>query len=58
MDEFDKLLSDNISHHKKKFDLCFIHYEFEIEFDNNFTAIIEINYHYNTDTNNTKSYLL
>ena len=36
----------------------FIKCIFEIEFENNYTAIIEINYHYNIDINNIKSYLL
>ena len=58
MDEFDKILSDYISHHNKKFDFYFFNCETEIEFGNNFTAKIEINYHYNRDTKNEKSYLL
>ena len=57
LDEFDKILSYYISHHNKNFDLYFI-CEFKVKFDNNFTTKIEINYHYNIDTNNTKSYLL
>ena len=36
----------------------FIDCEFGILFDNNYTANIEINYHYNTDYINIKSYLL
>ena len=31
---------------------------FEKEFENNSTAVIEINYHYNIDINNIRSYLL
>ena len=58
LDEFDKILGDYISHHNKKFDIYVFICEFQIEFDNNFTANIEINYHYNEDTQNVKSYLL
>ena len=42
----------------KKFDFHFINCEIEIEFDKNFTAKIEINYHHNTNTDFVKSYLL
>ena len=38
--------------------LYFIDCEFEILFENNYTANIEINYHYNTDYINIKNYLL
>ena len=38
--------------------MYFINCEFVIEFDNKFTAKIEINYHHNTDSKNLKSYLL
>ena len=41
LDEFDKILSDYISHHNKKFYLYFIKCEFELVFDNIFTAKIE-----------------
>ena len=58
LDEFDKILSDYMSHQNKKFCSYFLNCEFQIEFDNNFTANIEISCHYNTDTNNIKSYLL
>ena len=58
LDEFDKIISDYISHHNKKFDFYFINCEFKIDFDNNFTANIEINYHYNTDTNNIKLFII
>ena len=57
-DEFDKILSDYISHHNKKFDFYFLNCEFQIEFDNNFIANIEIDYHYNKDTKNIKIFLL
>ena len=42
----------------KKFDFYYIDCEFGIQFDKNYTANIEINYHYNTDYINIKSYLL
>ena len=58
LDEIDKILSDYISHHNKKFYFYFFNCEFQIEFDKNFTANKEIKYFYNTDINNIKSYLL
>ena len=58
LDEINKILSDYISHHSKKFVLYFIKCEFEIDFDNNFTANIQITYQYKTDTNNIKRYLI
>ena len=57
LDEFDKILSYYIFHHKKKFDIYFFKCDFQIEFDNNFIAHIEIDYHYNNDTRSIKSYL-
>ena len=53
IDDFDKIFNYYISTHNKKFD-C----EFGIQFDKNYTANIEINYHYNTDYISIKSYLL
>ena len=58
MDEFDKIISYHISYHDKKFDIYFFKSDFQIEFDNLFIAHIEIDYHYNNDTRNTKSYSL
>ena len=58
IDEFDKIFNDYIITHNKKYDFYYIDCEFGIQFDNNYTANIEINYHYNTDYNNIKSYLL
>ena len=58
IDEFEKIFNYYISNHNKKFDLYYIDCEFEILFENNYTANIEINYHYNTDYINIKSYLL
>ena len=58
INEFDKMFNYHISTHNKKFDFYYIDCEFEILFENNYTANIEINYHYNTDYVNIKSYLL
>ena len=58
IDDFDKIFNYYISTHNKKLDFYFIDCEFEIQFDNNYTANIKINYHYNTDYINIKSYLL
>ena len=58
LDEFDTILSDDITTQNKKFDFYFVNCEFEIELDNNFAASIEIVYHHNTDTNNIKRYLI
>ena len=58
IDEFDKIFNDYIITHNKKFDIYYIDCEFGIQFDNNYTANIEINYHYNTDYINIKSSLL
>ena len=56
--EFDKIFNYYIFNHNKKFDFYYIDCEFVILFENNYTANIEINYHYNTDYINIKSYLL
>ena len=58
IDEFDKIFIYYITTHKKKLDFYYIDCEFGIQFDNNYTANIEIIYHYNTDYINIKSYLL
>ena len=58
INEFDKIFNYYISIHNKKFDFYHIDCEFEILFNSNYTANIEINYHYNTDYINIKSYLL
>ena len=58
IDEFDKIFTYYITTHNKKFDFYYIDCEFGIRFDNNYTASIEISYHYNTDYINIKSYLL
>ena len=58
LDEFDKILSDYVTTHNKKFDCCFVNCEFKIEFDNNFIGNIETNYFYNMDFTTLNSYLL
>ena len=58
IEDFDKIFNYYISTHNKKFDFYYIDCEFEILFDINYTANIEINYHYNTDYINMNSYLL
>ena len=58
INEFDKIFNYYISTHNKKFDFYYIDCEFEILFENNYTANIEINYHYNTDYINIKSYFI
>ena len=58
IDEFDKIFNYYNIAHNKKFDFYYIDCEFGIQFGNNYTANIEINYHYNTDYINRKSYLL
>ena len=58
INEFDKIFNYYITTRNKKFDFYCFDCEFEILFDNYYTAIIEINYHYNTDYINIKSYLL
>ena len=58
VDEFDKIFNYYITTHNKKFDFYYIDCEIGIQFDNNYTANIEINYHYNTDYIKIKSYLL
>ena len=58
LDEFDKILNDYINTYNKKFDIYYIKCTFEIEFDNNFIAKIEINYHYNIESNKINSEIL
>ena len=53
--EFDKIFNYYITTHNKKFDFYYIDCEFGIQFDNNYKANIEVNYHYNTDYFNLKS---
>ena len=58
LDKFEEILSDYISHHNKKCYLYFNICEFELEIVKNFTAKIEISFHFKTDTKNIKSYSL
>ena len=58
LDEIDKISSDYITSHKKKFDFYYIVYSFGIQLDNNITANVEINYHINTDYVNLTRCLL
>ena len=58
IDDFDRIFNYYISTHIKNFNFYYIDCEIEILFDNNYTANIEVNYHYNTVYNNIKSYLL
>ena len=58
INEFDKIFNEYISTHNKKIDFYYIDCGFEKLFENNYTANIEIIYHYNTDYINIKSYLL
>ena len=58
INKFDKMFNYYNTTHNKKIDFYYIDCEFEILFENNYTANIEINYHYNTDYINIKSYLL
>ena len=44
LDEVDKILSDYVSTHNKKFEIYFIYCEFKIQFDNN--SIIDIKSEY------------
>ena len=58
LNEVDKTIKYYISHLNKKFVIYFFKSDFQIHFDDNFIAHIEIDYHYNNDTRNIKSYLL
>ena len=58
IDEFDKIFNYYLTTHNKKIDFYYIDCEFGINFDSNFTANIEISYHYDTDYINIKSYSL
>ena len=44
MDEVDKVISDPISIHNRKFDVYFVTCEFKTEFDNNFRIKIKTKY--------------
>ena len=56
INNFDKIFNDYIINHNKKFDFFYNNTEFIIETKNRLINI-EINFHYNTDYINLKSYL-
>ena len=56
INDFDKIFHNYINTHNKKFDNYYIDCEIGVQFDNNYSANIEINYHYNTDYINIKNY--
>ena len=58
LDEFDKILNQYISHHKKKFDLYIYKLTFSLEFSNNSLKCKETNYRLNKDDNHRKCLLL
>ena len=49
LDEVDKILSEYVTTHNKKFYFHLVGYEFVLEFDNNFTTNTQTNYCYNMD---------
>ena len=55
LSKVDKIITDYITHHHKKFDLYFYQCEFKSEF-NSFTQHIETLYSYNRDNIGMKSY--
>ena len=58
LEEVDKILSDYIATHNKKFYFSLVRCEFVLEFDNNFTINIQTHYCYNMDDiTKIKSYL-
>ena len=56
--EADKILKDYVTIHNKKYCLSLLSEEFVLEFDNNFTANIQIKYFQNRDITSIKRYLL
>ena len=44
LDEVDKMISDSISTHNRKFDVYFVNCEFKTEFDSNFRIKIKTKY--------------
>ena len=58
LDEVDKISSDYITSHNKKFDFYYTVYLFGLQLDNNITANIETNYHINTDYVDLSRFLL
>ena len=49
LDDVDKILSDYVTTHKKKFYFYLIRCEFVLEFDNNFITNMKTNYCYSMD---------
>ena len=58
LDEFDKILSDYISLHNRKFNLYVFKLTFELEFNNNSIQSIDTNYCLNNDINVIRNCLL
>ena len=59
LDEVDKIKSDYVTIHDKKFDFYLVKCEFVLEFDNNSTTNIQTDYCYNMDDlTKIKSYFL
>ena len=58
IDEVDDIFNKYINIHNRKCVFYYIDCQFEIQFKDNVFAKIEINYHYNTEYFNIKSYLL
>ena len=56
INNFEKIFSNHITNHNKKFDFYYINCEFQIKINNRLLNI-EINFHHNTDYINLKSYL-
>ena len=50
MNEVDKILTDYVSIHNKKFDIYFTYCEFKIQFDNNSIRDLETEYVYNIES--------
>ena len=50
LDEVDKILSDYVCTHNKKFDIYFIYCEFKIQFDNNYTIDLQTEYVHNIES--------
>ena len=58
LNEFDKILTNYVSTHNKKFDFYIIYCDCLIEFDNNFITNVATHYIYNTDITNLYEYFL
>ena len=49
LDEVDEILNEYVSFHNKKIDFYFVYCEFNIQFDNNSTTALRINFVHNTE---------